>query len=80
MPLYEYHCRDCDRPFERYSRTFAEQADCPACGTTDVSRLLSTFAVSTSGGSSERPGSFAGGGGCGEGPPCGAAQCGRLAN
>jgi putative FmdB family regulatory protein len=80
MPLYEYHCRHCDRPFERYSRTFSEAAACPACGTSDVSRLLSTFAVSTNGGSSKAPASFDAGGACGEGPPCGAPHCGRLAN
>ena len=78
MPIYEYRCARCERPFERYARTFNDRPDCPSCGATDVTRLLSTFAVST-GGDSVR---FAGPspGGCGEGPPCGAAQCGRLAN
>lgn len=79
MPLYEYRCSHCDLPFERYARTFNDQPDCPNCGTTDVTRLLSTFAVSTGGPAArgERQPSL---GGCGEGPPCGAAQCGRLPN
>ncbi|MBK5257233.1 MAG: zinc ribbon domain-containing protein [Vicinamibacteria bacterium] len=79
MPLYEYQCSQCARPFEKYARTFNDQPDCPSCGAADVTRLLSTFAVST--GSDTRPRdpqpSF---GGCGEGPPCGASQCGRLDN
>lgn len=78
MPLYEYRCTRCARPFERYARTFNDQPDCPACGATDVTRLLSTFAVSTGGAArAESPAPM---GGCGVGPPCGAAQCGRLPN
>lgn len=78
MPLYEYRCARCERPFERYARTFNDRPDCPSCGATDVTRLLSTFAVST--GSGSRSAAEPSPGGCGEGPPCGAAQCGRLAN
>ena len=78
MPLYEYRCSRCERPFERYARTFNDRPDCPSCGAAEVTRLLSTFAVSTGGGGrNEAPASF---GGCGEGPPCGAAQWGRLPN
>lgn len=79
MPLYEYRCGHCDRPFERYARTFNDQPDCPSCGASEVTRLLSTFAVSTgaAGKGAAGPSSFEG---CGEGPPCGAAHCGRLAN
>jgi putative FmdB family regulatory protein len=79
MPLYEYRCSHCDKPFEKYARTFNDPAECPVCGTAEVTRLLSTFAVS-SGGHSAAAGERSSGGGCGEGPPCGAAQCGRLAN
>ncbi len=78
MPLYEYRCIRCERPFEKYARTFHDHPDCPSCGATDVTRLLSTFAVSTGGGKSAAASPSAGG--CGEGPPCGAAQCGRLPN
>ena len=78
MPLYEYRCTRCDRPFERLARSFNDRPDCPSCGASEVTRLFSTFAVSTGGASSSGPApSF---GGCGEGPPCGAAQCGRLPN
>lgn len=78
MPLYEYRCAGCERPFERYARTFNDRPDCPSCGATDVTRLLSTFAVSSGSGKGSSAGPSSGG--CGEGPPCGAAQCGRLAN
>jgi putative FmdB family regulatory protein len=76
MPLYEYACARCDRSFEKYARTFNETPECPGCGGSDVSRLLSTFAVSAGGGSSQAPSTS----GCGEGPPCGASHCGRLGN
>ncbi len=78
MPLYEYRCGRCDHPFEKYARTFNERPECPACGAPDVTRTLSTFAVSTGGGKSSAAPAYSGG--CGEGPPCGAAHCGRLAN
>lgn len=77
MPLYEYRCRRCERPFERLARNFNDRPDCPSCGASEVTRELSTFAVSTAGGAKSAAPSL---GGCGEGPPCGAAQCGRLPN
>lgn len=79
MPLYEYRCGPCNLPFEKYARTFNDRPLCPGCGGSDVARQLSTFAVFTGGGSKSAP-SPAVSGGCGEGPPCGAAHCGRLAN
>ncbi len=78
MPLYEYRCGHCEKPFEKYARTFQEEPECPRCGAKDVTRLLSTFAVSTSGPAAASPESSMGG--CGVGPPCGAAHCGRLPN
>jgi putative FmdB family regulatory protein len=50
MPVYEYHCRQCGRVFGRLFRTLkaAEAGDvppCPACGGSDVQRLISTIAV-----------------------------------
>ncbi|MBL8157183.1 MAG: zinc ribbon domain-containing protein [Anaerolineae bacterium] len=47
MPLFEYDCPGCGRPFEKLVRS-ASQADavlCPACGNPHVKRKLSTFAV-----------------------------------
>ena len=67
MPIYEYRCRACGRPFEQlvYGET---PVACPACGSPDVGRTLSLFGVKTGSGFV----ASAGGGGCG----CGAGGCG----
>jgi putative FmdB family regulatory protein len=45
MPLYEYVCEDCERRFERLSRSReADQAQCPFCGADRTRRLLSVIA------------------------------------
>ncbi len=42
MPIYEYRCAACGRSFERL--VHGQQAvACPACDSTDVTRLLSLF-------------------------------------
>ena len=46
MPIYEYRCEDCEKPFEKLVRAFREEVACPACGSGEVERLLSTFAMS----------------------------------
>ena len=66
MPIYEYRCENCDKPFEKIVRAFREEVACPACGSASVERLLSTFAMS---GGSSVPASS--GGGC-----CGRGGCG----
>jgi putative FmdB family regulatory protein len=40
MPLYEYHCRDCDKAFETLV-TASRTATCPACHGTNLAKLLS---------------------------------------
>jgi putative FmdB family regulatory protein len=74
MPLYEYHCPECDRRFEVLQR-MGEGGDalrCPSCGAGGVERQLSTFAA---GASSEPVGAAATGNcACGLGPGMG---CGR---
>jgi len=47
VPLYEYRCRSCQQPCELLVRT-GDVPACPACGSTDLERLLSAFGVSTS--------------------------------
>jgi putative FmdB family regulatory protein len=49
MPIYEYECRGCGNRFEKIIYGKAE-AQCPSCSSVDLSRLLSTFAVSTAAG------------------------------
>ncbi len=53
MPIYEYWCRDCRRRVNLYIRFSAEasQPTCPQCGSTNLRRLFSTFAIHKSDGS-----------------------------
>ncbi|MFQ5894535.1 MAG: zinc ribbon domain-containing protein [Nitrospinota bacterium] len=48
MPIYEFLCEACGEVFERITHGSPERPDCPACGSTDVSRQVSTFAARTS--------------------------------
>lgn len=48
MPLFEYTCRDCDGQFELLVRGAATPA-CPSCGSTNLEKILSMFAVSSEG-------------------------------
>lgn len=49
MPIYEYRCADCRRRVSIWWRTFSDaangQAECPRCGSTRLSRLVSRVAV-----------------------------------
>jgi putative FmdB family regulatory protein len=46
MPMYEYRCRTCQQPFETLV-TAERRPLCPACGSTDLDKQLSVFAVSS---------------------------------
>ncbi len=50
MPLYEYACEDCGTQFERLVSLQDRDRDgvCPECGSKDVRRLISTFAIGKS--------------------------------
>ncbi len=47
MPLYEYHCPDCEQDFERVVRFLdAEKPQaCPCCGETNTHRRISAIAA-----------------------------------
>ncbi len=47
MPIYEFCCTSCDTAFEELVRNGVKPT-CPTCGSADVCRLLSTFAVHSS--------------------------------
>ena len=50
MPLYEYHCDECETEFESLqSIRERDNADCPECGKR-ARRLLSGFSVGGGGG------------------------------
>ena len=44
MPIYEYRCRSCDRPFETLV-TATRPPACPGCGGADLEKQHSVFAV-----------------------------------
>ena len=52
MPIYEYACRDCEKVFEaRLARSDSPAPACPHCGAKRPNKLLSAFAVASSGNS-----------------------------
>ena len=73
MPIFEYLCKDCGRPFEKIVPRYDSQADCIHCNSGNVEKQLSVFAVA--GSSSGDSDSFADAG-CGR---CGAATPGSCA-
>jgi putative FmdB family regulatory protein len=49
MPIYEYHCPQCDKPFDHLAKSMADRdapVPCPECHSRKTSRKLSVFAVS----------------------------------
>jgi putative FmdB family regulatory protein len=44
MPMYEYRCGSCSERFEELvPASTAQPPPCPACGSPEVTRLLSSF-------------------------------------
>lgn len=73
MPLYEYRCESCDHVFEALVQGSAKPA-CAKCGAKKLEKLISAFAVSTSGGGGARPEAMPSGcGSCGD--PRGPGSC-----
>ncbi|MDP9160832.1 MAG: zinc ribbon domain-containing protein [Acidobacteriota bacterium] len=71
MPIFEYACKRCEHQFEALVYG-SEKAECPKCHGTQLSPLLSVFAVSAKASSSPAPSS----GGCGScGDPRGPGAC-----
>jgi putative FmdB family regulatory protein len=48
MPIFEYHCNECDKDFEILIMG-DEEVSCPDCAGKDVSKLLSTFSHKSEG-------------------------------
>jgi putative FmdB family regulatory protein len=46
MPIYEYHCGECDRDFELLVRS-STAVECPDCGNRQPRKKLSSFAISS---------------------------------
>lgn len=46
MPIYEYSCNSCHRTVSAYQQRFtASPPSCPRCGSNELRRVFSTFAV-----------------------------------
>ncbi|HKB07716.1 MAG TPA: FmdB family zinc ribbon protein [Candidatus Polarisedimenticolia bacterium] len=78
MPLFEYLCRACSKQFETLL-IGSERPVCTGCGSADLERLVSTFAVGGGAGRSAfDPMSAAEAGACGTcGDPRGPGSCSR---
>jgi putative FmdB family regulatory protein len=53
MPIFEFVCQECGKPFEELVRNAAETGDviCPLCGSGQVKKQISTFASKVAAGS-----------------------------
>ena len=53
MPIFEFVCSQCGKPFEELVRSSAAVSEvaCPACGSQQVKKQISVFASRLSGGS-----------------------------
>ena len=58
MPVYEFLCAGCNRIFSFHSFTVATEKvpSCPRCGAGDLTRVPSSFGVSSKGGGAEGAG------------------------
>jgi putative FmdB family regulatory protein len=58
MPMYEYRCDECGNLYEQLRRMSDADRDleCPKCGSHDVERQLSAFAMSGGGAGACAPG------------------------
>ena len=73
MPIYEYSCKKCGTDFEMLVSADTKVA-CESCGSKQVKRKLSLFAVNTI--ASGSPECAHGCGGGFEGGKCGSGMCG----
>jgi putative FmdB family regulatory protein len=66
MPIYEFHCEQCERDSEVLIRSSDWKGTvCPHCGSQKLSKKFSTFAAAGAGNrSTPSMGSGNGGGGC----------------
>jgi putative FmdB family regulatory protein len=58
MPIYEFHCDDCDATFEHMTSMSTRDAktQCPACGSKKTGRKLSVVTVGPGSNAAPSPG------------------------
>ena len=68
MPIYDYRCDECGKPYDVYHKVkeVAEDIVCPSCGSARHTRLISAPSFSMGGKQSEVPS-------CSDGSCCGGA-------
>ncbi|MBF0510331.1 MAG: zinc ribbon domain-containing protein [Deltaproteobacteria bacterium] len=57
MPIYEYHCCDCNNDFETLVLRSSEKIVCPKCDRDHVERLMSACSYKSGGNFSSSQGS-----------------------
>lgn len=70
MPLYEYHCEDCNRDSELLVKNTSEKPECPECGSKHLVKLLSVIGSPVIGSGSSASSRS-------ESETCGRPQCAR---
>jgi putative FmdB family regulatory protein len=73
MPIYEYHCADCDQSFEIFVRPSDTETNCPNCQSVNLAREMSVFASARS---SDTAGPINRGGGTARSGGCCGGSCG----
>ena len=64
MPIYEYVCDDCHKPFEKIVMKKNEKIACPTCGSNRHTMKFSVVNASVKGGDGGSMTGFGGGGSC----------------
>ncbi len=72
MPIYEYHCKKCDKDFEYLVFRKNEKVHCPECNGKNVKRLMSACGYTSKGSDGQTASSQATGSSCGG---CAASSC-----
>ncbi len=82
MPIREYRCHACGQNAEMIVLAGDRDAApaCPSCGSSDVTRLLSTFAAHSGAGGKKDVETMCGGGPCAMPGMCGPSACGYGGN
>lgn len=65
MPLFSYHCPECEKDFELLLGRFDSEAECPLCGSDKIVRNPSRIGAIASGSSCAMKHSCPGAGSCG---------------
>lgn len=69
MPIYGFHCDACNNEFQTLVRS-DETAECPSCGSTHLTRMLSLIAQPNRGGDTGSGYSASA-----DAPPCASGSC-----